>query len=247
MTNSPGFRSPSHPPTTPAQWAGNEAAAKEAAQKAGATELAPPVHMVAQTGGMVMQHFPVAANTCYELGIAWSYPATLNAHAGFENKENLQLGGRSAKIDAPAGVLHFCTDKLGSVLITLSSITPAGPIANAELLEYAVVVGSWSETPEQTAARRKEETEKAAATQAWMDANVARANAREEADRKERCHRCDEDYRACQVNASYRRSHPARGVSFTESCESKFTSCSFGGEMFDRRETGKKPCGDPPR
>jgi hypothetical protein len=56
------------------------------------------------------------------------------------------------------------------------------------------------------------------------------------------CERCTEDFRRCQVEASYRRSQP--GVTYSQSCSTKFQACSQGGFVSDPREW---PCGPAPQ
>jgi hypothetical protein len=114
--------------------------------------------------------------------------------------------------------------------------------------EYALAVGSHKEAAADTEARRLDEGKRATLAQATMDANVANARARDESNRASRCKRCDEDYRACQVAASFRRSHPRPGVSVDQSCESRFTLCAHNNSYGDaQRHADDRPCGDPPR
>jgi hypothetical protein len=65
----------------------------------------------------------------------------------------------------------------------------------------------------------------------------------QEAGRRSDCRRCVEDFRRCQVEASYRRQHPRPGVSVTQSCETGYQECSQGGILTRRDEW---PCGAPP-
>ncbi len=64
-----------------------------------------------------------------------------------------------------------------------------------------------------------------------------------EAGQKAMCRRCEEDYRRCQVDASYRRDHPAPGITVSKSCELQFQECSQGGIL---TRTDEWPCGPPP-
>ncbi|HSO34418.1 MAG TPA: hypothetical protein VLT33_17910 [Labilithrix sp.] len=247
MASEPGMRAPSHPPATPAQWTSAEANAASAATKAGAQQLEKPAHATGQ-GAFLQQRVAVVGGNCYEVGIAWEFPSQLHATVMFENMENTQLGGHAEKLAPPSGVLPFCADRSGTAVLTLSALTTSGAMAASERLEYALVVGSHKEAAADTELRRKSEGQRAVAAQATIDSNVANARAREESDRASRCKRCDEDFRACQVDASYRRSHPRPGVSVSQSCESKFTLCSHGNSYADaQRRGGDKPCGDPPR
>jgi hypothetical protein len=245
MAMEPGMQSPSHPPATPAQWSSAEASAAAASTKAGGRELAKPIHAIGQ-GAFLQARFPVEGGTCYEVGIGWEFASKLHATVMFENQENTQLGGHSETLAPPAGVLKYCADKSGSANLTLSALTTSGVMAASERLEYALVVGSHKEAAADTDVRRKDETQRAASAQATIDANVANARAREEGDRASRCKRCDEDYRACQVDVSFRRAHPRPGVSVNQSCESKFTTCAQGGS-FTSAARRERPCGDPPR
>ena len=247
MASEPGMRSPSHPPATPAQWSGAEANAASAATKAGGQQLDKPVHATGQ-GAFLQQRVAVVGGTCYEIGIAWEFASKLHASVTFENMENTQLGGHAENLAPPSGVLPFCADRSGTAVITLSALTTSGAMAASERLEYALVVGSHKEAAADTELRRTSERQRAVAAKATIDANVANARAREESDRASRCKRCDEDYRACQVDASFGRSHPRPGVSVSQSCDSRFTLCSHGGSYsVAQRHASDKPCGDPPR
>jgi len=57
------------------------------------------------------------------------------------------------------------------------------------------------------------------------------------------CRECGEDYRRCQVDASYARAHPAPGVHVVESCEARYQACSQGGIM---TRPDQWPCGPAP-
>lgn len=247
MAMAPGMQAPSHPPATPPEWLAADANAAAAATKAGAQQIDPPLHATGQ-GAFLQRRVAVEGGTCYEIGIGWAFASRLHATVMFENKENTQIGGHSETLAPPSGVLKFCADKSGAAVLTLSALTRDGAMAVSERLEYALVVGSRKEAAADAEARRQDETGRASAARATMDANVANARARDESDRTSRCRRCDEDYRACQVDASYQRSHPKRGVTVSQSCESKFALCSHGGSYVDaQRHAGDRPCGDPPR
>jgi len=58
------------------------------------------------------------------------------------------------------------------------------------------------------------------------------------------CRNCTQDFRKCEVEASYERQHPPPGVSYARSCETEFQTCSQGGIL---QEPSKWPCGAPPR
>lgn len=243
----PGMQAPSHPPATPAEWSAAEANAADVSTKAGAKQVDKPLHVTGQ-GAFVQQRIAVVGGACYDVGIGWAFSAKLHATVMFENNENTQIAGHSETLTAPAGVLKFCADKSGAAVLTLSALSKDGAMAASERLEYAVAVGSHKEAGGDAEARRLDEGKRATLAQATMDANVANARARDEANRASRCKRCDEDYRACQVDASFRRRHPTPGMSVNRSCESKFTLCSHNNSYVDaQRHAGDRPCGDPPR
>lgn len=210
MTTSSG---PSHPATTDAQWATAEAAAADAARKAGAERVDPAIR-VNETGVFAARHVPVEGGRCYKVGIAWAFDEALNASVSFGAGTNQSLAGFSHRIEAPGGVFAFCADGSGAVDLTFSAIPPPGHFLGSDLLEYAVVVGSARESATARAARRKTEAVQAKNAQEASDATAARMaadSAAADKKRQEACAACKARFQGCT----------------SASCSTAFSKCTF--------------------
>jgi hypothetical protein len=242
---------PTHPAATEAQWASLEAQARAAAQGGGGTPEAP-LRLAAQ-GFNVDRKVRVVGPACYTVGVAWAFGGTAQVSVGFQPGEggkppNDHFASRGFKVTAPAGTGRFCTDRAGTVSVSVSAIAASGAIANNELLEYAVALAPKAETRGETAARQAEEAKESKAVAAWMDANVEAAKARERANLDRRCRDCRDQFRLCSVNRAYEREHPRPGVTYSTTCESQYQLCAFGGSHFEaQRHPGDRPCGEPPQ
>ncbi len=241
--------SPTHAPTTDEQWKKLDAVAREqAAREEGAT-LSEPIHLKAQ-GYSAEHRFQVQGGHCYTAALAWGFPSETTAAVHFQPRPdgapvNDFVGGASGRFGRDVGTMAFCADRDGEALLTVSALNAQGAIAMNELLEYAVVIGARAETPEQAKARRGQDEAAGSAARARMDANIAAAKEREARNLAERCRRCTEDFRLCQVDAAAARRNPRPGVSFTQSCESKFYVCATG--KYSGTPEEMRQCGEAPR
>lgn len=204
---------PSHPPTTDAQWSTAEAAAADAARRAGAERVDPAIR-VNETGVFAAKHLSVEGGRCYKVGIAWAFDAALNSSVSFGAGTNLSLQGFSHRIEAPGGILAFCADGSGAVDLTFSAVPPPGRPLGSDLLEYAVVVGSVKENATARASRRKQEAAQAKNAREASEATEARIAADDAAadkKRQEACAACKARFQGCT----------------SASCSVAFSKCTF--------------------
>jgi hypothetical protein len=238
---------PSHAPTTAAQWAELDARATALAREG--TTATRPTERLANQGFSVDKRFGVRGGHCYLAALAWSFDRPASASINFQSRDDGQLvndfvGGARRRLESRGGVLRFCADRDGEALLTVSAVQPSGTIANNELLEYAFALGEKPESEGEATARRAQEQAAGARSQARIDANIARAEERERRDLEDRCRRCREEYRLCQVETAYRRQHPRPGVHVSTSCESKFGVCAMG--KYSGKREDMQQCGSPP-
>jgi hypothetical protein len=217
----------------------------------GYSDLLPPVRI--QGGGfMAQQRVAVEGGYCYLAGLAWDGPQTTMLSIGFEKRPdgkpmNDAFAVVTARLAAPGGDKAFCVDRGGTLLVTLTALSPAGTVEMNARFDHTLVLGKRKENAEAAFRRRDDEKQRASAITAQMDANVAAAKERERRDQAMRCRQCDEDFRLCQTEAAFRRKYPRPGVTFTTSCEEQFRQCGFGTKSEALRRAGEWPCGAPPR
>ncbi|MFN7133669.1 MAG: hypothetical protein ACK4N5_16450 [Myxococcales bacterium] len=240
---------PTHAPATDAQWQQLGASARAIASSAGATTLGEPVRLKNQ-GYAVEHRFEVKGGHCYAGALAWDFPKESTASVHFQPRAdgkpvNDGVGGAAGRFQPSTGLLKFCADRDGEALLTVSAIGANGAIAMNELLEYAFVLGARPESAEEAAARRKVDAQAGEDAKARQDANVAAAKERERRNLEERCSRCREDFRLCQVEAAARRRNPPKGVTHSTSCESQFYVCATG--KYSGTQEEMRQCGEPPK
>jgi hypothetical protein len=158
---------------------------------------------------------------------------------------NDSVGGANGGLDNHAGTLRFCADRDGEALLSISAIGSNGTIANNELLEYAFALGDKTESASEATARRAEDRAAGTGACTHRESNIAVAKERERCNLEERCRKCREEFRLCQVQSAYDRRHLKPGVSFTTSCESKFGICATGQYSGTPEEMAQ--CGAPPQ
>jgi hypothetical protein len=239
---------PSHPATTPAQWSELEGRAASLARE-GAMKVAPAEHLVHQ-GFDVEKRFNVTGGHCYAAGIAWAFEGQAQASVSYQARSdgkpvNDSVGGANGRLSDHGGSLHFCADRDGEALLSVSAIAPSGAIANNELLEYAFALGDKTETSSEASARRAQDRAAGAQAKANIETNIAISKERERRNLEERCRKCREELRLCQVQTAYDRQHPRSGVTYSTSCESKFGICATGKYSGTAEEMAQ--CGPPPQ
>lgn len=225
----PAAPRPSHPPATEAQWVAAEGQATLAAKRAGGEQLAAPVR-IRERGFLSKHHVAVAAGRCYHAAIAWSFDAELETSLSFDPGTNQSLAGASRRFEAPGGTVDFCADHDGGATIGLTAISRAGMLASAELLEYAVVVGSAKEAVAARTARRASEAKQARQARESEEASQ-RLGAQIDRDRASRkCHDCYTSYSLCRAG----------------DCRRAFDLCAHDNSYTDLAEHPEnKPCGTP--
>jgi len=230
---------PTHPPATAAQWRELEARAASLAEE-GAMKIAFSEQLTKQ-GMMVGKAFKVSGGRCYRAGIVWAFGGRAHASVLYQPRSdgrpvNDSVGGARGNLENGAGVLEFCADRDGEAALTVSALGANGAIANDELLEYAFALGTKVEAAGEARARKA--TDRAAGEQARanIEANIAEAKARERRNLEERCTRCAEQFRACQVRNAY---------GPRANCEGEFELCAAGG--YSRRREDLQQCGPAPR
>jgi hypothetical protein len=220
-------------------------------KRAGYTDLLAPVRIQA-AGFMAEARVSVEGGFCYDAALAWDGPQTTMLSIGFEKRPdgkpmNDAFAVVTARLAPPGGEKTFCVDRSGTILVTLTALSPAGTVEMNARFDHTLVLGRRKEGGEAGFRRRDAERARAAAIAAQMDANVAAAKERERRDQALRCRQCDEDYRLCQIEAAARRRNPPPGVTFTTSCEEKFRQCGFGTKAEAYRHPNEWLCGPPPR
>lgn len=241
---------PSHPPTTAEQWSAAETDAKQSASAADQLEsFEAPVRLTVQ--GMNAEHrFKVQGGKCYAAGLGWAFGAETMASVYFQARPDGQpvndsVGGANGRLKPHTGVLTFCADRDGEAVLYVSALKPDGSAAMNELLEYAVVIGSRTETAAAAAQRRQVDAERGATAKARIEQNIADAKARDAANLARRCRECRENFRLCQVQSAAARQYPQRGVTVSTSCEAQFGVCATG--KYSGTAEEMQQCGEPPR
>jgi len=225
--------------------------ATAAVKRAGYGELLAPVR-IQVAGFMAEQRLTVEGGFCYDAALAWDGPQTTMLSIGFEKRPdgkpmNDAFAVLTARLAPPGGEKTFCVDRGGTILVTLTALSPAGTVEMNARFDHTLVLGKRKEGGEAGFRRRDDEKQRAAAITAQMDANVAAAKERERRDQAQRCRQCDEDFRLCQVDAAARRRNPTPGITFTTSCDEKFRQCGFATKSEAYRFASVWPCGAPPR
>ena len=239
---------PSHAATTAAQWTELDSRATSLARE-GSTNVAPSEHLI-QQGMTVEKRFQVTGGHCYTAGIAWAFDGQAQATVTYQARSDGQpvndsVGGANGRLDNHTGTLHFCADRDGEALLNISAIGANGAIANNELLEYAFALGDKTESASEATSRRAEDQAAGTEARTHMETNIAVAKERDRRNLEERCKKCREEFRLCQVQSAHDRQHPMRGVSLTTSCESKFGICATGNYSGTQEEMAQ--CGAPPQ
>lgn len=240
---------PSHAPTTTEQWLELEQTATSLAQSG--TEGILYSGRLISTGYQVTCELRLEPNTCYRAGLAWSYPKTASLSVSHQpgadgQTVNDHLGGARESLQGGQGVLEFCADRAGTSVVSVSALDTHGAMAMNELLEYALVVGKRPESVEQTSARRAEEAAQAQELKTEIDSNVAAAEERKKRRLAERCADCKDELAVCRVRRADAKRNPPPGVSYSNSCESEFKLCSFGGSHIEyQKDPDAWPCGEP--
>ena len=219
-TTNPGLpvvsQTPSHPPTTPAEWSKLDARAKEAAERAGGNvttsfhalgaEMTAPSPCVMAINGMktvcVARDVTVEANHCYIMAVAWGFAAKASVQVTFDKGVNQSLGSKNFEGDAGIASGTFCTDADGKATVHVMALGPERELLFNELLEYSVAVASRTETAIESAARRSSDAAKADAAAAQIENNIFMSESRQHgmafARGCERCRKLDaSQFEAC--------------------------------------------------
>lgn len=239
---------PTHPPTTAEQWASLEQAALDRVEQRGVKEIGSAQRLM-ETGFFVAHPLELAPSTCYEAGLAWGFSGQAHVTVSYQPgadglMPNDHLASTGGKLESGLGSVRFCSDHEGTANLTISSVGPSGAITNNELLEYALVIGSKEETPEESETRRADEAKRASIAGAQIEANIAAARERERQQMARTCRDCGDQYIKCRADRAA--GTTGSGVTVRNSCELDFQLCPFGGSRFnfDRAEN-KTPCGEP--
>jgi hypothetical protein len=236
---------PSHAPTTAAQWSALDQSAAATARSSGASDVSPAIHMTAR-GYMVEQSINLEGGRCYTASLAWGFGRNAMVSVGMEpdsngQRANDQWSVHPYRLSAPGGVAPFCTDRAGKARFTITAITPEGTMANNELLEYALVLGSRTESVADAETRRQNERALVAAGEAQMEANVAASRARDAANLARRCSQCRQEFHDCEIDMAVRRHNGLTHASDAQ-CGSAYRACAQGGI---ETRLDEAPCGVP--
>lgn len=211
---------PSHAPANPAQW---KALESQATTFLGADEAAVAPTRLNELGTFAKSELPLTENTCYELVLTWGFPLPAYVSVMFQpgadgTPPNDHVAGRREKFAKSGQTIHYCADHDGTALLNVSALdATTGAVRPKERLEYVFAVKQSKETAAETAARRDQDAGNAKASQAIIDANIAKAKAEEERNRKRNARQCS----ACQ--AAYLTCIGNGGSS--SSCNRTWTKC----------------------
>jgi len=239
---------PQQKANTDEQWAALEKAADGKAREGGATEVRAAVRL-SKTGFNVEHPMEVKAGYCYDVGIAWGSSWKTSGAVMFVappggKSPNANLGGKNISFDAPSGLVTFCVDNPGTANLSLSGLGNNGAILNNELLEYAVVIGTRQEAPEQATARRKAEAAAAEEGRARIETNLYDAEMRQYgAAIAGGCMRCRKQYKNCYDDQKKAAKGESPSKEAVERCYLSFETCA---QALGMDERGRILCGSPP-